>query len=352
MSTIKTTTFVVGQVLREIAVPLRVVGSVPEKALLRLDALSVRLPSRHGEVHAVRHVSLSVNAGECLGVVGESGCGKSTVCSAILSLLPDNARIDGRILFGGKDLRTISSKGISGIRGREIAMVFQDPMNSLNPVRRVGAQIADKIMVHKGLSRGAALAEAARFLDLVKVPAARERLNDYPHQLSGGLCQRIMIGMALSCEPKLLIADEPTTALDVTIQAQILSLLGELRRELGMAIILVSHDLGVIAQTSDRIAVMYAGEVVEEARTEVLLKDPKHPYTQGLIEASPGIEPTVGPLVTIPGSVVSLLGAPSGCAFAPRCRRANDKCGRMPPHLEPTSMGAMVACHFPNGWTQ
>ena len=335
-----------GRVLRGVAAPTP--SPVPYgNDLLRIENFSVRFPGRHGPIHAVRGISLSVRVGECLGIVGESGCGKSTLCSAVLSLLPDNAQIEGRIHFNGSDVQRLSPEKLARLRGREIAMIFQDPMGSLNPVRRIGAQIADKLMVHKGLSRTAARAEAVRLLDLVQMPAAQARLNDYPHELSGGMCQRTMIAMALSCQPKLLIADEPTTALDVTIQAQILTLLSDLRRELGMAIILVSHDLGVIAQTSDRIAVMYSGEIVEEAATETLLDRPRHPYTRGLIDASPDINRVADTLVTIPGSVASLSKATVGCAFAPRCQVAQPKCLQVAPHRTTTSSGAVIACHFP-----
>ena len=336
------------QALRETAAPVAMQPATSPE-LLRISGLSVRIPSRHGEIHALRHVSLEIGEGECLGIVGESGCGKSSLCAAILSLLPANVVVEGSILFQNRDLLSLPARDLARVRGSEIGMVFQDPMSALNPIRRIGAQLADKLIVHKGLSRHAATAEAVRLLDLVSLPAARQQLQAYPHELSGGMCQRVMIAMALSCRPRLLVADEPTTALDVTIQAEILALLRALRGEFAMALILVSHDLGVIAQNADRVAVMYAGRVVEEAETEALIRRPQHPYTDGLIQASPGLEQKAGRLATIPGSVAQARGNEAGCAFAPRCGFARPRCLDQTP-TSGTVAGRKVTCHFPLRW--
>jgi oligopeptide/dipeptide ABC transporter ATP-binding protein len=312
--------------------------------ILQIQGLNIRIPGRGGWIHAVQDVSLSIAAGECLGIVGESGCGKSTLCASLLQLLPPGAKADGRIVYDECDLNRLSGRKLSAIRGNEIAMIFQDPVNSLNPIRTIGSQIADKLIVHKGMSRKSARAEAARLLDLVRVPAARARLDNYPHQLSGGLCQRVMIAMALSCRPHLLIADEPTTALDVTIQAQILALIDELRRDFDMAVILVSHDLGVISRSSDRVAVMYAGRIVEEGPTDRVIGKPMHPYTRGLISASPGLDAKGGRLATIPGTV-SIAGRWHGCPFAPRCNLASNVCGETMPATTAVGTGHEVGCH-------
>jgi len=256
--------------------------------VLAIKSLHVGFSGRSGLVSAVRNVSLDIAPGECLGIVGESGSGKSTVCAAVMRLLPNTAVLEGAIVFRGVELAKMSDRELTGIRGREMAMVFQDPINSLNPIRKIGDQIADRLTFHRGMNRKSAFAEAARLLEMVHIPGKADRLNDYPFELSGGLCQRIMIAMALACRPKLLIADEPTTALDVTIQAQIVALIGELRRELNMAVILVSHDLGVIARSSDRIAVMYSAELVEYGASEDVLHRPANPYTQSLIAAYRG----------------------------------------------------------------
>ncbi|MGV3553344.1 ABC transporter ATP-binding protein [Rhizobium sp.] len=261
--------------------------SAPER-VLSIKSLDVSFRGQSGLVPAVKKVDLTISSGECLGIVGESGSGKSTVCAAIMHLLPKTSVVEGQIFFRDVELAKMSDRELTAIRGREIAMVFQDPINSLNPIRRIGDQIADRLTFHRGMSRTSAFIEAARLLEMVHIPGKSDRLNDFPFELSGGLCQRVMIAMALACRPKLLIADEPTTALDVTIQAQIVALIGELRRELEMAIILVSHDLGVIARSSDRIAVMYSGEVVEQGRSEDVLHNPANPYTRSLIAAYRG----------------------------------------------------------------
>ncbi len=315
--------------------------------LLQVDELQVRFPSRHGWISVVRGASFTVAAGECLAILGESGCGKSVTCAAILSLLPSHAQIGGRIAFGGSDLLTLPERALRRVRGAKIAMVFQDPMAAINPVRRIGSQIADKLMAHADIGRSAALREAERLLDQVRVPAAHTRLRDYPSQLSGGLCQRVMIAIALACGPNLLIADEPTTALDVTIQAQILDLFDELRRELGMALILVTHDIGVVARAADRVAVMYAGQIVEEGPMAEALERPRHPYTRALLAASPQLDtPPLTQLNAIPGIVPSLADLPPGCAYAPRCPRAAAVCTSATPTFRRIGEAA-VACFDP-----
>ena len=315
------------------------------KPLFSVSNLHVGFTTREGTVQAVRDVSFAVASGECLGLVGESGCGKSASCAAIMGLLPLEATIRGKIIFEGRILNAANSHA-AGVRGREIAMVFQDPMASLNPVRRIGSQIADKLLAHGWASRDAALAEAQRLLDRVHVPGAQQRLRDYPHQLSGGLSQRVVIAIAIACGPKLLLADEPTTALDVTIQAQILRLFDELRRDMGMSLVLVTHDLGVLAQVADRVAVMYAGKIVETQPVSCLLERPHHPYTQALLAASPSFErPASRRLAVIAGSVPSASTDFQGCSFGPRCSRSDALCSDTAPTLRRTGPDGAVACH-------
>jgi oligopeptide/dipeptide ABC transporter ATP-binding protein len=315
--------------------------------LLEVRDLDVFFDTEEGTVHAVRSVSLAVHAGETLGIVGESGCGKSVTCHSVLRLIPPNGEIRGEIHFEGRDLLALGPADLEKVRGRDIAMIFQEPASSLNPVHTVGSQIAESLVLHRGMSATQARAEALRLLDRVGIPEARRRLGEYPHQLSGGMNQRAMIAMALACRPKLLIADEPTTALDVTIQAQILALLKELQSEYSMAVILVTHDLGVIAETSDRVVVMYAGSVVEEAMAVDLFARPAHPYTLGLMESLPRIDRTVENLSPIEGTVPSLLAMPPGCAFAPRCRFSATRCRNALPRPESHVSGRRVACFYP-----
>jgi peptide/nickel transport system ATP-binding protein len=275
---------------------------------------------------ALRGIDLRVAPGEALGLVGESGCGKSVTWLAALGLLPAQARIEGSVTLGGEELIGAPASVLERVRGRRIAMIFQDPASSLNPVHRVGRQITEALALHRGLTGGAARAEAKRLLDLVGIPDAARRLDAYPHEFSGGQNQRVMIAMALAGQPEMLVADEPTTALDVTIQAQILDLLGSLRRDFNMALVLISHDLGVVAETCDRVAVMYAGRIVEEAPVARLFDHPAHPYTRGLLGALP---PITGPrrrLAAIPGGVPEPWAMPKGCAFAPRCGARVDAC--------------------------
>ncbi len=300
-------------------------------------------------VRAVDGVTLGIDRGETLSIVGESGCGKTVTAMTVLKLIamPPGRIMAGRVLFEGRDLVPMSPAEMRKIRAKQIGIVFQEPMTSLNPVYTVGQQIAETVREHEGLSRRAAMDRAAEMLALVQIPNATRRVNDYPHQFSGGMRQRVMIAMALSCNPKLLIADEPTTALDVTIQAQILELMNEMKQRLGMAVLLITHAMGVVAETAQRVVVMYAGKVVEEAGVEALFANPRHPYTQGLIRSIPRIDlaaTTHRRLEAIPGSVPSLLNPPIGCRFAARCRYAMEACIVAEPPLREVSPGHKVAC--------
>jgi peptide/nickel transport system ATP-binding protein len=284
-------------------------------------------------VPALRGIGLDVMPGEAVGLVGESGCGKSVTWLAALGLLPGRARVTGSVTLEGTELLGAPARVLERVRGGRIAMIFQDPASSLNPVHRIGTQVAEAVSLHQGLSRAPARAEAKRLLGQVGMPDAARRMDAYPHELSGGQNQRVMIAMALAGRPELLVADEPTTALDVTIQAQILELLGELRRGTGMALVLISHDLGVVAETCDRVAVMYAGRIVEEAPVEALFAAPRHPYTRGLLGALPPIDGPRQPLASIPGGVPEPWAMPPGCAFAPRCPSHVQACDAAVPAL-------------------
>ncbi|MDN3565983.1 ABC transporter ATP-binding protein [Paeniroseomonas aquatica] len=275
---------------------------------------------------ALRGIDLDIGPGEALGLVGESGCGKSVTWLAALGLLPARARVSGSVRLGGAEILGAAPAVLDRVRGGRVAMIFQDPASSLNPVHRIGRQIAEALGLHQGLRGAAARKEARRLLDQVGIPDAGRRLDAYPHELSGGQNQRVMIAMALAGRPELLVADEPTTALDVTIQAQILELLGALRRDLGMALVLISHDLGVVADTCERVAVMYAGRIVEAAATARLFAAPAHPYTQGLLGALPPVDGPRRPLAAIPGGVPEPWAMPPGCAFAPRCPQRLPAC--------------------------
>ena len=318
--------------------------------LLEVRGLKTHFATDDGMVHAVDGVDLHIDAGETLGVVGESGCGKSVTAFTIMRLvpIPPGRIVAGEILWRGRDLLKLDDDAMRAIRAKEIAMVFQEPMTSLNPVYTVGEQIAEVLRLHEGLGRRAALARAAEMLKVVHIPHPERRVNDYPHQFSGGMRQRVMIAMALSCNPKLLIADEPTTALDVTIQAQILDLLGDLKDQLGMAVMLITHAMGVIAETAQRVVVMYAGKVVEEAPVEEIFRAPRHPYTQGLIKSIPRIDEgdTHRRLDAIAGTVPSLLNPAEGCRFAARCPYVRDEC-RVTPPLREIAPGHKVACVLP-----
>jgi peptide/nickel transport system ATP-binding protein len=317
-------------------------------ALLEVDDLSVRFDSDEGAVHAVDRVSFSLDAGEVLAMVGESGCGKSVTAMSVLRLLPRSARLSGAARFEGRDLLTADEPALRKVRGREISFVFQEPMTSLNPVFTVGRQVGEVLRHHLGLGRAEARDRALELLELVGIPAPARRIDEYPHQLSGGMRQRVMIAMAVACSPKVLIADEPTTALDVTIQAGILDLMRDIRERLGTAIILITHDLGVVADVADRVMVMYAGRKVEEAPARELFADPQHPYTTGLLAALPrsGRRSVDEPLQEIPGVVPSLAQLPDACAFAPRCPRADEECMKVP-RLEPVGPRHRAACFHP-----
>ncbi|MGL5114076.1 MAG: ABC transporter ATP-binding protein [Beijerinckiaceae bacterium] len=299
---------------------------------------------------ALQGVDLTIGRGETLGLVGESGSGKSVTWLAALGLLPSKARISGRVMFhggthaGGVDLRAIDEPALEKVRGGAIAMIFQDPASALNPVLTVGKQVREALALHRAMRGAAAEAEARRLFDLVGIPDAARRLKAYPHEFSGGQNQRVMIAMALAGRPELLIADEPTTALDVTIQAQILDLLASVRREFGMAMVLISHDLGVVSETCDRVAVMYAGRIMEEAPAAALFAGPRHPYAQGLLASLPPIEGVRRRLASIPGTVPDPRRLPPGCAFAPRCGFAVPACAATPPALRSIGDGRRVAC--------
>jgi peptide/nickel transport system ATP-binding protein len=312
---------------------------------LEIDNLQTHFFTAVGTVRAVDGVSYALKAGETLGVVGESGCGKSVSFMSLLRLLPETATVEGTARFDGVDLLRASGSRLRDIRGRKIAFVFQEPMTSLNPAFKVGNQIGEVLRRHLGLSRAEARARAIELLRLVRIPSPERRVDEYPHQLSGGMRQRVMIAMALGCDPKILIADEPTTALDVTIQAGILDLMRDIRERLGTAIVLITHNLGVVADVADRVVVMYAGRKVEEAPVHELFARPQHPYTNGLLGAVP--RPGAGRLREIPGRVPSLAELPRGCAFAPRCPRADEVTRTSVPELRTIGPQHLVACFHP-----
>lgn len=313
------------------------------KQLVKMRGLSVSfkgVPVLHG-------IDLDIYPGQALGLVGESGCGKSLTWLAALGLLPTEAQIAGSVLLEETELSNAPRRLLETVRGRRIAMIFQDPSSALNPVLRVGRQICEALQLHCGLRGDSARKEAIRLMDEVGIPDAAGRFDRYPHEFSGGQCQRLMIAMALAGKPDLLIADEPTTALDATIQAQILDLLDQLRRDRGMALVFISHDLGAVAQICGRIAVMYAGRIIEEGPVDELFDWPRHPYTRGLFDAIPRMEGPPLPLVPIPGTVPDPRGLPEGCAFAPRCADARPLCAGVSPRLETLPDGRRVACAFP-----
>lgn len=315
--------------------------------LLEIKALTTVFDTNRGRIKAVDGVSLSLQPGETLGIVGESGCGKTMLALSIMRLIPANGSIiNGAVSFQGQDLLKLSAEEIRSRRGNEIAMIFQEPMTSLNPVLRIGEQIAEAIRLHQKLPAKEALALSIEQLREVGIPEPERRVQDYPHQLSGGMRQRVMIAMAMSCNPRLLLADEPTTALDVTIQAQILDLISDLKKKNNMAVILITHDLGIVAQTADKVAVMYAGKIVENSPVDAIFADPLHPYTMGLIASLPTCcgEDRQKYLPTIPGSVPSLYNLPAGCRFQERCSWADSLCAEREPNLEEVNPGHFVAC--------
>ncbi len=315
-------------------------------ALLEVRDLSVHLFTARGVVHAVNGISFSLKAGRTLGIVGESGCGKSMTALALMRLIPSppGRIVGGTIRFEGEDVVTMDAEALRALRGNRIAMIYQDPMTTLNPVFSIGEQIAEAARLHRGDRRSAAWLQAVETLRLVGIPDPDRIARSYPHQLSGGMRQRAVIAMALACGPRLLIADEPTTALDVTIQAQILELLRRLQGELGMAVIMITHDLGVVADLVDEVAVMYAGNIVEHAPVRQLFASPRHPYTQGLLRSVPSLEMRAHRLSTIDGVVPSPFAVPAGCAFHPRCNQAMEICRATAPMLGTAEDGVRIAC--------
>jgi oligopeptide transport system ATP-binding protein len=316
-------------------------------SLLEVRDLRTQFRTDDGVVHAVNGVSFAIDEGETLGIVGESGCGKTVTALSILRLIPEppGEIVSGQVLFQGRDLLSVGNQEMSEVRGHKMGMVFQDPMTSLNPVLRIGEQITEALELHLGMDPREARNRAVELLELVGMPEAEERIDDYPHQFSGGMRQRAMIAMALSCNPYLLIADEPTTALDVTIQAQIIDLVKRLKKEIGLAIIWITHDLGIIAGLADRVIVMYAGYIVESADVKDLYRDPRHPYTLGLLASIPrldeGRRKALTPIEGIPPDLISM---PSGCPFHPRCAWARDHCLQTMPELRKAGDEHMVAC--------
>ncbi|HEX2832178.1 MAG TPA: ABC transporter ATP-binding protein [Thermoanaerobaculia bacterium] len=325
----------------------------PSEALLEVKNLRTTFFTGDGRVDAVDNVSFSVRRGEAVALVGESGCGKSVTAMSIMRLVAAPGKITGgQIRFKGRDLAALSEREMRTVRGNDIAMVFQEPMTSLNPVFKIGAQVAEAIRIHRKVGRKEAWKQAGEMLELVSIPDPHKRLEDYPHQLSGGMRQRVMIAIALSCDPELLIADEPTTALDVTIQAQIMELLASLQKKLGLAVLLITHDLGVVAEFCERIVVMYTGRVVEEAPVSQLFANPAHPYTRGLLKSLPSIDAvansngTPGRLATIAGMVPPISNLPKGCKFNPRCPDVMDICLGNEPALMPVAPGQSARCYL------
>jgi len=314
--------------------------------LLTIEDLKINFNMLVGSVQAVDGVSFHINQGETLGVVGESGCGKSVSAMSLLQLIPmpPGELVSGRAMFEGQDLFKLSKEEIRKVRGNRISMIFQEPMTSLNPVFTIGNQICETILLHQGLKQKEAEEKAVEMLGLVGIPEPARRLHDYPHQLSGGMRQRVMIAMALTCNPALLIADEPTTALDVTVQAQILELMLDLQKKINMSIMMITHDLGVIAETADRVIVMYCGKIVESGDVRTIFHDPLHPYTCQLMESVPQLDSDQGRLQEIPGTVPSLHNLPVGCDFNPRCGRAVAECRLKKPSLVEVKPGHIVAC--------
>ena len=318
-----------------------------EENVLEIKDLKTYFYTPDGIVKAVDGINLSVKRGSILGIVGESGCGKSMTAMSILNLVPQppGKIVSGEILYEGRDILKLKEPEMRAIRGAKISMIFQEPMTALNPVFTVGEQIAEALRVHKGMNRREAMDKAAELLSLVNIPSARDRIKDYPHQLSGGMRQRVMIAMAISCSPSIVIADEPTTALDVTVQAQVLDLLKQLMEKMGMSMILITHDLGVIAEAANDVAVMYAGRIVEYAGTEVLFAAPTHPYTEGLLNSIPRFDKKKRErLKAIPGIVPRLLDLPEGCKFYGRCGIAIDRCKKEEPLLKETAKGHLARC--------
>jgi len=337
-------------VLASAAPSLKGAATGAAEPLFSINGLEVAFESAAGSLRVLGGVDLSLGRGEALGIVGESGSGKTLTFMAALGLLGRNARVSGEVHFAGRKLTGLSESELLAIRGRKIGMIFQDPQSALNPVRTIGAHLTEVLRLHAGLARSAAHDRAVELLSMVGIPAARERLGSYPHELSGGMCQRAMIAIALAPEPELLIADEPTTALDATVQLQVLELLSDIRERTGMAMVMISHDLGVVAELCSRVSIMYAGRVVENGRVPEIFEKPCHPYTEALLSCLPSLDGDAVPVTGIAGDVPVAGAYPPGCVFAPRCARASAICGWSRPILQPVAgHAAYVACHNPIG---
>jgi oligopeptide/dipeptide ABC transporter ATP-binding protein len=315
--------------------------------LLKIKGLKIYFYTYEGIVKAVENVNLNIKYGETLGLVGETGCGKSVTALSILKLIPPPGKIiSGEILLEGKDITKMSEDEMRSIRGKDVAMIFQDPTSSLNPVYKIGDQLLDVIMLHQKLNRDAAWEKAVELLKALEVPSPETRMHNYPFELSGGMRQRVMIAMALSCRPKLLIADEPTTNLDVTVQAQILEIMRNLKKDFGSSLLLITHDLGIVAEMANRVAIMYAGRIVEYSDVTTILEKHKHPYVEGLLNSLPNIHNRKQKLISIPGMLPSLINPPSGCRFHPRCQYSKPICKKIEPELLEVEPNHHVACHL------